>query len=72
MLYSIAWFSSSVLTTRATVERFLADRDVNAEHAQALLIDDRIDCNRGLPRLPVADDQLALATPDRESWRRSP
>ncbi len=43
----------------------LADRDVDALNAAAFLVDDRIDRNRGLTRLPVADDQLALAAPDR-------
>src|SRR5581483_10815063 len=36
----------------------LADRDVNALNARVLLIDDRIDRERGLAGLAVADDQL--------------
>jgi hypothetical protein len=43
----------------------LADRDVDAVHVQTALVDDRVDRNRGLPGLAVADDQLALAAPDR-------
>ncbi len=65
MLYSIAWFSSSVFTTRATVERFWPIGDINTEDAEALLIDDGIDGNGGLAGLPVTDDQLALAATDR-------
>ncbi len=45
---------------------FLADRDVNAVHAFALLIHDRIDCNRGFSRLTVADDEFPLAPADRD------
>ncbi len=43
---------------------FLADRDIDTKDAEALLIDDRIDGNGGLARLPVADDQLTLAAAD--------
>src|SRR5574337_602523 len=45
--------------------RLLADRDVDAGHVLALLVDDRVDRDRGLAGLAVADDQLALAAPDR-------
>src|SRR5439155_3757677 len=39
---------------------------VEAEEVLPLLIDDRVDRGRGLSGLPVADDQLALTTADRE------
>ncbi len=42
----------------------LADGDVDADDALALLVDDRIDGNRGLAGLAVADDQFALAAAD--------
>jgi hypothetical protein len=44
----------------------LADRDVDALNAGALLVDDRVDRQRGLAGLAVADDQLALAAADRD------
>ena len=44
----------------------LADGDVDALHAQATLVDDRVDRDRGLAGLAVADDQLALTTADRD------
>src|SRR5207253_3251278 len=44
---------------------FRADRDVHAEQILALGIDDRVDRNRGLAGLAVADDQLALSATDR-------
>ena len=43
----------------------LADGDVDALHAEAALVDDRVDGDGGLAGLAVADDQLALATADR-------
>ena len=43
----------------------LADGDVDALHALALLVDDGVDGDGGLARLAVADDQLALAPTDR-------
>ena len=51
----------------------LADGDVHAAHLALRvaglpvgpLVDDRVDRDRGLAGLPVADDQLALATADR-------
>src|SRR5690606_39071023 len=45
--------------------RLLADRDVDADQVLALLVDDRVDGDRGLAGLAVADDQLALAAADR-------
>ena len=44
----------------------LADRDVDADHVLALLVQDRVDQDRRLPRRAVADDELALATADRD------
>ncbi|OPZ59183.1 MAG: hypothetical protein BWY87_01135 [Deltaproteobacteria bacterium ADurb.Bin510] len=44
---------------------FLSDGDVDADHVAALLVDDRVQDNRGLAGLTVADDQLALAATDR-------
>src|SRR6185437_775906 len=43
----------------------LADRVVDADDAEALLVDDRVDRDGRLPRLAVADDELALAAADR-------
>ena len=43
----------------------LADRHVDALHAEATLVDDRVDGHGGLAGLAVADDQLTLATTDR-------
>ena len=45
---------------------FLADRDVDADHPLALLVDDRVDRDRRLAGATVADDELALAEPDRD------
>src|ERR1700680_2220785 len=42
----------------------LADRAVDAGDALALLVDDRVDRDRRLAGLPIADDELALAAPD--------
>ena len=42
----------------------LAHGDVDALHAEALLVEDRVDADRGLAGLAVADDELALAAPD--------
>jgi hypothetical protein len=46
--------------------QLLPDRDVDADEVAALLVDDRVDRDRGLARLAVADDQLALAAADRD------
>ncbi len=43
----------------------LADRVVHADDALPALVDDRVHGDGGLARLPVADDQLALAAADR-------
>ena len=44
----------------------LADRDVDADDARVLLVQDRVDQDRGLARGAVADDQLPLTTSDRD------
>ena len=44
----------------------LADRDVHADDAVALLVDDRVERDGGLPGLAVSDDQLALPAADRD------
>ena len=43
----------------------LADRVVDADDARVLLVQDGVDGDGGLARLPVADDQLALTAADR-------
>src|SRR4029078_1891649 len=43
----------------------LADRDVDADEVLAILVDDRVDRDRGLAGLAIAEDQLALPAPDR-------
>src|SRR5579862_1433271 len=44
--------------------RLLSDRDVDAGDVLALLVDDRVHAQRGLARLAVAEDQLALPAAD--------
>ena len=44
----------------------LADRDVDADDVAGLLVDDRVDGDRGLADGAVADDQFALAAAERE------
>src|SRR5271156_5832245 len=44
----------------------LPDRHVEAMHALAFLIDDRVDGYSGLAGLAIADDQLALSAADDE------
>ena len=46
--------------------QLLADGDVDANDALAFLVDDGVDGEGGFPRLPVADDELTLATTDRD------
>ena len=43
----------------------LSNRTVNANHAAALLVDDRVQDDGGFSRLAVADDELALPAADR-------
>jgi hypothetical protein len=43
----------------------LADRHVDADQVGVSVVDDRVDRDRGLAGLAVADDQLALAAADR-------
>jgi hypothetical protein len=58
---------------RAGHGRFLlTDRDIDADHVAVLLVDDRIERDRGLARLAVADDQLTLTRGRSGSSRRSP
>ena len=42
----------------------LADRAIDTQDILAALIQDGVDCNGGLARLPVAEDQLSLTAPD--------
>ena len=44
----------------------LADRDVDADQVLVAVVDDRVDRDRRLAGLAVADDQLALAAADRD------
>ena len=44
----------------------LPDRDVDRDDVLVLVVDDRVDRDRGLAGLAVADDQLALAAADRD------
>ena len=44
----------------------LADRDVHRDDAGVLVVDDRVDRDRRLARLAVADDELALTAADRD------
>src|SRR5262249_26363294 len=44
----------------------LADRDVETLHIAAALVDDRVESDRRLAGLAVADDELALAAADRD------
>ena len=50
--------------------RLLADRDIDADDVAGLLIDDAIDGDRRLAGGAIADDQLALAAPQREQANR--
>ena len=44
----------------------LADRDIHADQVAVLVVDDRVDRDRRLAGLAVADDELPLATADRD------
>ena len=55
----------SLSTTWANRRLLLADRDVDAEDALPLLVDDRVERDGGLARLAVANDELALTAADR-------
>ncbi len=46
--------------------RALSDRDIDANHVRALLVDDRVDRDRRLAGGAVADDELALPAPERK------
>src|SRR5215468_5194899 len=43
----------------------LANGDIDTNNVAAFLVDDRIDGNRGLAGLPIADDQFTLSTANR-------
>jgi hypothetical protein len=64
--------SSSVWARPTIGGHALADRDVDRDDVVVLVVDDRVDRDRRLARLAVADDQLALAAADRGSSSRSP
>jgi hypothetical protein len=66
MVYSIAPASVEPLHHARHRRRLLADRDVDADDALALLVQDRVDRHRRLAGATVADDQLALAATDRD------
>ena len=66
MVYSIAPRLTELLDNGRDGRILLADRDVNADDASALLIDDRVDRDRGLAGPTIANDQLALAAADRD------
>jgi hypothetical protein len=74
MEYSIAPFSCSVLHDLRDGRALLADRDIDAIEllrsrragVDVFLVEDRVDRDRGLAGLAVADDQLALAAADRD------
>ena len=57
------WIAS---IARRTLERLLADRDIDANNVAVLLVDDRVDRNRGLADGAIADDEFALAAAERE------
>ena len=66
IVWSIAPISSSSLrTTPAIEDAFLANGDVDTFNARATLVDDRIDSNSGFAGLAVANDQLTLAAANR-------
>ncbi len=66
MVWASASFSSRLAHHVGDGRSLLADRDVDALNAGALLVDDRVDGHRRLAGLAVADDQLALAAADRD------
>jgi len=53
------------LGQRRNGRRLLPDRDVDAIDAFAALVDDRVDRDRRLTGRAIADDEFALAAPDR-------
>ena len=61
----MAPYCSRVATVLATVDSLRPDGHVDALHAEALLVDDRVDGDGGLAGLAVADDELALTPADR-------
>ena len=63
---SIAPASASVWAMPTTVDMRWPDRDVDRDQVGVLVVDDRVDRDRRLAGLAVADDQLALAAADRD------
>ena len=66
IVLSSAPCSSSVSATLHDRRHALADRDVDGDEVRVLVVDDRVDRDRRLAGLAVADDQLALAAADRD------
>ena len=62
-------FHSAVLfkstNNTSNVRSLLADSYINADNAQAFLVDNGVDCNCSLTGTTVADDKFALTTSDR-------
>ena len=66
IVFSSAPFSASVSASCDDRRHALADGDVDADEVLVLVVDDRVDRDRRLAGLAVADDQLALAAADRD------
>ena len=66
IVLSSAPASSSVWASADDRGHALADRDVDRDDVLVLVVDDRVDRDRRLAGLAVADDQLALAAADRD------
>ena len=66
IVFSSAPASSSTAGQLDDGRLALPDRDVDRDQVAVLVVDDRVDRDRGLARLAVADDQLALAAADRD------
>ncbi len=66
IVFSSAPASSSVCGQLHDRRLALADRHVDADQVAVLVVDDRVDRDRGLAGLAVADDQLALTAADRD------
>ena len=66
IVFSSAPASASVSASGDDRRHALADRHVDGDEVGVLVVDDRVDRDRGLAGLAVADDQLALAAADRD------
>ena len=66
IVLSSAPASASVSASCDDRRHALADRDVDRDDVRVLVVDDRVDRDRRLAGLAVADDQLALAAADRD------